>query len=46
MRDRSDLKNFTVVSNNAGMPGVGLGGYFKLIEIRGIGADELVQDSC
>lgn len=25
VRDRSDLKNFTVVSNNAGMPGVGLG---------------------
>lgn len=25
LRDRSDLKDFTVVSNNAGMPGVGLG---------------------
>jgi len=25
LRDRSDLSNFTVVSNNAGMPGVGLG---------------------
>ena len=25
VRDRKDLKNFTVVSNNAGMPGVGLG---------------------
>jgi 3-oxoacid CoA-transferase len=25
LRDREDLKDFTVVSNNAGMPGVGLG---------------------
>jgi len=25
VRDREDLHNFTVVSNNAGMPGVGLG---------------------
>ncbi|CAI6331483.1 unnamed protein product [Periconia digitata] len=25
VRDRTDLSNFTVVSNNAGMPGVGLG---------------------
>lgn len=25
LRDRSELKGFTVVSNNAGMPGVGLG---------------------
>jgi 3-oxoacid CoA-transferase len=25
LRDRPDLKDFTVVSNNAGMPGVGLG---------------------
>jgi 3-oxoacid CoA-transferase len=28
LRDRSDLKDFTVVSNNAGMPGVGLGECF------------------
>jgi 3-oxoacid CoA-transferase len=27
LRDRSDLKNFTVVSNNAGMLGVGLDSY-------------------
>jgi 3-oxoacid CoA-transferase len=27
LRDREDLKDFTVVSNNAGMPGVGLGRY-------------------
>jgi 3-oxoacid CoA-transferase len=25
LRDRPELKDFTVVSNNAGMPGVGLG---------------------
>lgn len=25
LRDRSDLKDFTVVSNNAGMPGESLG---------------------
>lgn len=25
LRDRPDLTGFTVVSNNAGMPGVGLG---------------------
>lgn len=25
VRDRPDLRDFTVVSNNAGMPGVGLG---------------------
>src|SRR5882724_1320496 len=25
LRDRPDLRDFTVVSNNAGMPGVGLG---------------------
>jgi 3-oxoacid CoA-transferase len=25
VRDRSELKDFTIVSNNAGMPGVGLG---------------------
>lgn len=25
VRDRPDLKDFTIVSNNAGMPGVGLG---------------------
>lgn len=25
LRDRTDLRDFTVVSNNAGMPGVGLG---------------------
>ena len=25
LRDRKDLGNFTIVSNNAGMPGVGLG---------------------
>lgn len=25
LRDRKDLQDFTVVSNNAGMPGVGLG---------------------
>lgn len=28
VRDRPELKDFTVVSNNAGMPGVGLGEYF------------------
>lgn len=35
LRDRSELKDFTVVSNNAGMPGVGLGLYSKL-ELRNI----------
>ena len=25
LKDRPDLRDFTVVSNNAGMPGVGLG---------------------
>jgi 3-oxoacid CoA-transferase len=25
LRDRPDIRDFTVVSNNAGMPGVGLG---------------------
>jgi 3-oxoacid CoA-transferase len=34
LRDRTDLKNFTVVSNNAGMPGVGLG---QLLETKQIG---------
>jgi 3-oxoacid CoA-transferase len=34
LRDRSDLGNFTVVSNNAGMPGVGLG---QLLETKQIG---------
>ncbi|KAG9188143.1 3-oxoacid CoA-transferase [Alternaria panax] len=34
LRDRSDLNNFTVVSNNAGMPGVGLG---QLLETKQIG---------
>ncbi|KAH8732628.1 hypothetical protein GQ44DRAFT_601598 [Phaeosphaeriaceae sp. PMI808] len=34
LRDRSDLTNFTVVSNNAGMPGVGLG---QLLETQQIG---------
>jgi|SRR5258707_7973118 3-oxoacid CoA-transferase len=29
LRDRPDLTNFTVVSNNAGMPGVGLGKFLK-----------------
>ncbi|KAH6675771.1 hypothetical protein B0J14DRAFT_587281 [Halenospora varia] len=33
LRDRSDLKDFTVVSNNAGMPGVGLG---QMLETRQI----------
>ncbi|CAG8960582.1 hypothetical protein HYFRA_00013405 [Hymenoscyphus fraxineus] len=33
LRDRSDLKDFTVVSNNAGMPGVGLG---QLLESKQI----------
>ncbi|KAE8454632.1 hypothetical protein EG329_000255 [Mollisiaceae sp. DMI_Dod_QoI] len=33
LRDRSDLKDFTVVSNNAGMPGVGLG---QLLETKQI----------
>lgn len=34
VRDRSDLGNFTVVSNNAGMPGVGLG---QLLDTKQIG---------
>jgi 3-oxoacid CoA-transferase len=34
LRDRKDLSNFTVVSNNAGMPGVGLG---QLLETKQIG---------
>ncbi|KAF1937891.1 3-oxoacid CoA-transferase [Clathrospora elynae] len=34
LRDRSDLTNFTVVSNNAGMPGIGLG---QLLETKQIG---------
>ena len=34
LRDRTDLKNFTVVSNNAGMPGVGLG---QLLDTKQIG---------
>ncbi|KAF2179697.1 putative coenzyme A transferase [Zopfia rhizophila CBS 207.26] len=34
LRDRTDLTNFTVVSNNAGMPGVGLG---QLLDTRQIG---------
>lgn len=34
LRDRSDLTNFTVVSNNAGMPGVGLG---QLLDTKQIG---------
>ena len=34
LRDRKDLTNFTVVSNNAGMPGVGLG---QLLETKQIG---------
>jgi 3-oxoacid CoA-transferase len=33
VRDRSDLKNFTVVSNNAGMPGVGLGQWLDTKQI-------------
>jgi 3-oxoacid CoA-transferase len=28
VRDRPELKDFTIVSNNAGMPGVGLGKLF------------------
>ena len=36
LRDRSDLTNFTVVSNNAGMPGVGLG---QLLETKQIGKE-------
>jgi len=35
LRDRPDLKDFTVVSNNAGMPGVGLGELAK--DTRGWG---------
>lgn len=34
LRDRPDLTNLTVVSNNAGMPGVGLG---QLLETKQIG---------
>ncbi|KAF1996669.1 hypothetical protein P154DRAFT_547794 [Amniculicola lignicola CBS 123094] len=34
LRDRSELTNFTIVSNNAGMPGVGLG---QLLDTRQIG---------
>ncbi|KAF2009814.1 hypothetical protein BU24DRAFT_400279 [Aaosphaeria arxii CBS 175.79] len=34
LRDRTDLTNFTVVSNNAGMPGVGLG---QLLDTKQIG---------
>ncbi|KAF2454131.1 putative coenzyme A transferase [Lineolata rhizophorae] len=34
LRDRPELKDFTVVSNNAGMPGVGLG---QLLETKQIG---------
>ncbi|KAF2707707.1 putative coenzyme A transferase [Pleomassaria siparia CBS 279.74] len=34
LRDRTDLKDFTVVSNNAGMPGVGLG---QLLDTKQIG---------
>lgn len=33
VRDRSDLSNFTVVSNNAGMPGVGLGQWLDTRQI-------------
>ncbi|KAF2730221.1 hypothetical protein EJ04DRAFT_567960 [Polyplosphaeria fusca] len=33
VRDRSDLTNFTVVSNNAGMPGVGLGQWLDTKQI-------------
>ncbi|KAF2636653.1 hypothetical protein P280DRAFT_408865 [Massarina eburnea CBS 473.64] len=33
VRDRSDLSNFTVVSNNAGMPGVGLGQWLDTKQI-------------
>jgi 3-oxoacid CoA-transferase len=31
LRDRVDLNGFTVVSNNAGMPGVGLGKFSNSI---------------
>jgi 3-oxoacid CoA-transferase len=34
LRDRKDLNNFTVVSNNAGMPGVGLG---QLLDTKQVG---------
>lgn len=34
LRDRSDIQNLRVVSNNAGMPGVGLG---QLLETKQIG---------
>jgi hypothetical protein len=30
VRDRPELKDFTIVSNNAGMPGVGLGNSLSL----------------
>lgn len=30
VRDRPELKDFTIVSNNAGMPGVGLGSSLSL----------------
>jgi 3-oxoacid CoA-transferase len=33
VRDRPELKNFTVVSNNAGMPGVGLGQWLDTKQI-------------
>lgn len=33
VRDRTDLTNFTVVSNNAGMPGVGLGQWLDTKQI-------------
>jgi 3-oxoacid CoA-transferase len=31
LRDRVDLNGFTVVSNNAGMPGIGLGKFSNSI---------------
>lgn len=31
LRDRKDLKGFTVVSNNAGMPGESLGEYWTAL---------------
>ncbi|GKU05527.1 unnamed protein product [Fusarium langsethiae] len=34
IRDRKDLGDFTVVSNNAGMPGVGLGQWLETGQIR------------
>jgi 3-oxoacid CoA-transferase len=45
LRDRPDLKDFTVVSNNAGMPGVGLGGYFQLPEVKKNRTNKLAQGS-